>query len=220
MVPARSPPLHRTLQGGQWHLATGHHGDGKWSCPPRESLSHAHGRGRRRDDASERSARVNAFFGWFTAQAGVLNPEMAVSHWGYAAVFVLVILGNAGVPVPEETVLVVAGFLVWRGQMRLDLVLAVGIVSAVLGDNLGYWAGRRFGRGALVRHAHWILGHPERLGAMQRFVKRRGALAVFVARFVPGLRFTAGPLAGALGLGAWSFLAGNVLGAAVYVPTM
>ena len=55
---------------------------------------------------------------------------------------------------------------------------------------------------------------------MQRFVKRRGALAVFVARFVPGLRFTAGPLAGALGLGAWPFLAGNVLGAAVYVPTM
>ena len=160
------------------------------------------------------------FAGWFAIQAASLDPGTVVSHWGYAAVFALVILGNAGVPVPEETVLVVAGFLVWRGQMRLDLVLAVGIVSAVLGDNLGYWAGRRFGRRALVRHAHWILGHPERLGKMQRFVKRRGALAVFVARFVPGLRFTAGPLAGALGLGAWPFLAGNVLGAAVYVPTM
>jgi len=163
---------------------------------------------------------VTEFAGWFAIQAASLDPGTVVSHWGYAAVFALVILGNAGVPVPEETVLVVAGFLVWRGQMRLDLVLAVGIVSAVLGDNLGYWAGRRFGRRALVRHAHWILGHPEQLGKMQRFVKRRGALAVFVARFVPGLRFTAGPLAGALGLGAWPFLAGNVLGAAVYVPTM
>ena len=55
---------------------------------------------------------------------------------------------------------------------------------------------------------------------LQGFVVRRGAMAVFVARFVPGLRFMAGPLAGALGLGLWPFLAGNVLGAAVYVPIM
>ena len=158
--------------------------------------------------------------GWFATHAGSLDPGTAIAHWGYLAVFVLVILGNAGVPVPEETVLLVAGFLVWTGQLRLDLVLAVGFVSAVVGDNLGYWLGRRFGRGALERHAHWILGHPERLGAMQAFVGRRGATAIFVARFLPGLRFMAGPLAGALGLGVWPFLAANVLGAAVYVPIM
>jgi membrane protein DedA with SNARE-associated domain len=163
---------------------------------------------------------VNAFFGWFTAQAGALNPEAAVAHWGYIAVFVLVILGNAGVPVPEETVLLVAGFLVWSGQLRLDIVLAVGVISAVIGDNIGYWLGHRFGRGALERHAHWILGHPERLEAMQRFVARRGATAVIIARFLPGLRFMAGPLAGALGLGAWRFFIANVTGALIYVPIM
>ena len=158
--------------------------------------------------------------GWFAAYTTSLDPGTAVTHWGYFAVFALVILGNAGVPVPEETVLLVAGFLAWSGQLRLDLVLAVGFVSAVIGDNVGYWLGRRFGRGALERHAHWILGHPERLEAMQTFVGRRGATAIFVARFVPGLRFMAGPLAGALGLGAWPFLAANVLGAIVYVPIM
>ena len=158
--------------------------------------------------------------GWLATQSGLMDPGTAVAHWGYAAVFVLVILGNAGVPVPEEVVLIVAGFLVWRGQLRLDLVLAVGIVSAVVGDNVGYWLGRRFGRGALERHAHWILGHPERLETMQGFVVRRGAVAVFAARFLPGLRFMAGPLAGALGLGVWPYLVGNVLGAAVYVPIM
>ena len=158
--------------------------------------------------------------GWFPAQAGVLDPGTIVAHWGYVAVFVLVILGNAGVPVPEETVLVMAGFLVWRGQLRLDLVLAVGVVSAVVGDNVGYWVGRRFGRGALERHAHWVLGHPERLAAMRGFVLRRGGIAIFIARFVPGLRFIAGPLAGSLGLGVWPFLAANVLGAVVYVPIM
>ena len=163
---------------------------------------------------------MTEFAGWLTTQAGSLDPGTAVAHWGYFAVFVLVILGNAGVPVPEETVLVVAGFLVWTGQLRLDLVLAVGFVSAVVGDNIGYWIGRRFGRRALERNALWILGRPERLGAMQAFVGRRGGMAIFVARFVPGLRFMAGPLAGALGLGVWPFLAANVLGAAVYVPIM
>jgi membrane protein DedA with SNARE-associated domain len=161
---------------------------------------------------------VNPFFGWFAAHGGTLNPEAAVAHWGYLAVFVLVILGNAGVPVPEESVLLVAGFLVWSGQLRLDIVLAVGMISAVIGDNIGYWLGRRFGRAWLERHAHWILGHPERLGAMQRFVARRGATAVIIARFLPGLRFMAGPLAGALGLPAWRFFIANVAGAVVYVP--
>ena len=120
---------------------------------------------------------MSALFAWLTAApANALNPEVAISHWGYLAVFVLVILGNAGVPVPEETVLLVAGFLVWTGQLRLDIVLVVGVVSAVVGDNIGYWLGRRFGRASLERHAHWILGHPERLGAMQRFVARRGEI--------------------------------------------
>lgn len=156
--------------------------------------------------------------GWFSAGPSVGDPAALVAHWGYLAVFLLVILGNAGVPVPEETVLLLAGYLVWRGELQLHMLLAVGFASAVTGDNIGYWLGRRFGKGALQRHAHWILGHPERLETMQRFVARRGATAVFVARFVPGLRFTAGPLAGALGLPAWSFLAANVLGAALYVP--
>src|SRR5262249_60469157 len=113
--------------------------------------------------------------GWCARQPVSLDPGTAVSHWGYGAVFALVILGNAGVPVPEEMVLVVAGFLVWRGQLRLDLVLAVGIVSAGVGDNLGYWLGRRFGRGGRQPPAPWSPGPPERGGAMEPLVERRGA---------------------------------------------
>jgi len=143
-----------------------------------------------------------------------------VSHWGYAAVFVIVVLGNVGLPVPEETVLVAGGYLVWRGDLRWSLLVAVGIVSAVTGDNIGYWLGRHYGQTALPRYARWVLGHPERLDRMKAFVARRGAVAVFVARFVPGVRFTAGPLAGALGLPFSSFLLANVAGAMLYVPVV
>jgi membrane protein DedA with SNARE-associated domain len=144
-------------------------------------------------------------------------PQL-IGHWGYVAIFVVVVLGNVGLPVPEETILAVAGYLVWRGELNLVLVLVVGVVSAIAGDNLGYWLGRRYGRSALPRYARWVLGHPERLTSMEAFVERRGPSAVFVARFVPGIRFMAGPLAGGLGMRFLPFLVANVLGALVYVP--
>ena len=147
-----------------------------------------------------------------------MDPGELIHHWGYGALFLLVILGNMGLPLPEETILILAGYMSWRGQLRLPIVLAIGIVSATGGDNIGYWLGHRYGRTTLERHSRWLLGHPDRLTMMQDFVGRRGALAVFVARFVPGLRFMAGPLAGALGLPFRTFFIANLLGAVVYVP--
>jgi len=149
---------------------------------------------------------------------GMTGLPQLVGHWGYVAIFVVVVLGNVGLPLPEETVLALAGYLVWRGELSLPAVIIVGVVSAVVGDNLGYWLGRRYGRTAVPRYARWVLGHPERFGSMEAFVARRGPSAVFVARFIPGIRFMAGPLAGSLGLRFLPFLVANVLGALIYVP--
>lgn len=130
-----------------------------------------------------------------------------IGHWGYLAIFVLVILGNMGIPLPEETILLLAGYMVWQGDLRLPLVLAVGIVSAVVGDNIGYWIGRHYGQGTIERYGHWVLGNSKRLESMRAFVAKYGPLGVFVARFLPGLRFMAGPLAGATGLRPLRFFA-------------
>jgi membrane protein DedA with SNARE-associated domain len=149
-------------------------------------------------------------------------PELGhlIEHWGYLAIFVFVVLGNLGVPVPEESILVLAGYLVWQGDLRLPLVLLVGILSAIAGDNLGYWIGRRYGQEAIARYGRWVLLTPARLDATRRFVTRYGAFGVFAARFIAGLRFMAGPLAGSTGLPPLAFVAANALGAGVYVPTM
>ena len=141
-----------------------------------------------------------------------------IAYWGYPAIFVVVVLGNIGLPVPEETTLIVAGYLVWQGYFRLPIVLAVGVVSAVVGDNIGYWVGRRYGPAAVARVARWAALDAERVESMRRFMLRHGALAVFLGRFFPGLRFMAGPLAGAAGLGFRPFFVANILGAVVFVP--
>ena len=140
-----------------------------------------------------------------------------ITDWGYAGIFLIVILGNIGLPVPEETVLAIAGYLVWSGRLQLLPVLIVALVSAVAGDNLGYWLGRRYGRATIGRYARWLL-KPGRVVTAESFIRRYGALAVCVARFVGGFRFLAGPLAGAVGLPFGSFLRGNLLGAVLFVP--
>ncbi|MBP1776369.1 MAG: phosphoesterase PA-phosphatase related protein [candidate division NC10 bacterium] len=143
-----------------------------------------------------------------------------IEHWGYLAICVFVILGNLGIPVPEESILILAGYLVWQGALRLPLVLLVGILSAIAGDNLGYWVGRRYGQAAVVRYGRWVRLTPARLEGTRRFVTRYGGLGVFSARFITGLRFMAGPLAGSTGLAPLAFVTANTLGAMLYVPTM
>jgi len=149
-----------------------------------------------------------------------MMPDLGVllEHWSYLAIFLVVILGNVGLPVPEETILALAGYLVWRGELYAPYVVGVGILSATVGDNLGYWFGRRYGRAAIERYGHRILLPPERMEKVWRFVSRYGPRAVFAARFLPGVRILAGPLAGAAGLRFPAFLLANALGAALYVP--
>ncbi len=141
-----------------------------------------------------------------------------IAQWGYSAIFVIVVLGNVGFPVPEETTLIVAGYLVWRGDLELPWVLSVGVVSAAAGDNIGYWIGRRYGARMLERFRRLVRVTPERFESMRGFVIRHGPFGVFVARFIAGLRFLAGPLAGAVGLRFIPFTTANVLGALVFVP--
>jgi membrane protein DedA with SNARE-associated domain len=150
----------------------------------------------------------------------VESIQALVGQWGYLGILVFVLLGNFGLPVPEESVLWVAGYLVWQGGFQLPLVLLVGIVSAVAGDSLGYWVGRRYGQSVVARYGLWARLTPPRVETMRRFIQRYGPVAVFLSRFVIGLRFLAGPLAGSVDLSWRSFLLANVLGALVYVPIM
>jgi len=140
-----------------------------------------------------------------------------VTDWGYIGIVLIVVLGNIGLPVPEETVLALAGYLVWSGRLQLLSVLIVGVFSAVVGDNMGYWLARRYGRTAVERYSRWLL-KPGHVTNAERWICRYGLFAVCAARFVGGLRFLAGPLAGAVGLPFRSFFAGNLLGALLFVP--
>ncbi|HJU29538.1 MAG TPA: DedA family protein [Candidatus Binataceae bacterium] len=139
-----------------------------------------------------------------------------LSTWGYLGVFIFVFIGNLGIPVPEETVLLVAGFLAGRGDLDLRTLYAVGIASAVVGDCCGFLFGRTGGQRLLERLASRFSAVRRRYDRLQNFFRTHGAKAVFMARFIAGARFMAGPMAGAAGMGFARFLGWNVLGATIW----
>ena len=119
---------------------------------------------------------------------------------------------------PEEGVLIFGGYLSWEGRLQFSAIVVVGILSAAIGDNIGYWFGRHYGQAAIARYGHKLLITPERLKKARRFVARYGMLGVFIARFLPGLRFMAGPLAGSAAMPFLKFFIANLLGGLIYVP--
>ncbi|WP_431952541.1 DedA family protein [Actinacidiphila sp. bgisy167] len=140
-----------------------------------------------------------------------------LDHWGYLAVALLVLLDNGGIPVPGQTVLVVAAAYSGTGRMDIAGVVALAVAAAVAGDCLGYLIGRSGGRALVHRWGRYVLLTPERFARGEEFFARRGELVVLFARFVDGLRQTNGIIAGTAGMGWWRFLLFNTLGAVLWV---
>ncbi len=142
-------------------------------------------------------------------------------QYGYWTVAVALLLENAGLPVPGETVLLFASFLAYsERELSLPWIIAVGIVAATLGDNLGYVLGVRGGRPLLERYKHWFRINDRRVARGERLFVRYGAAAIFFARFLFGLRVIAGPLAGVLRMPWKRFLIFNFLGASAWVSAI
>src|SRR3954470_7380465 len=118
------------------------------------------------------------------------------ARYGYAVVFFGVFLENAGVPVPGETALLAGAALSRSGPLFLPWVVAPAVAGAILGDNLGFYIGRRGGRALVDRFGPKVGLSPARLVQFDRFFDRHGAKTVFIARFVTGLRVFGAVLAG------------------------
>jgi len=145
----------------------------------------------------------------------------AVVHYGYWAVAVALLLENAGVPVPGETILLLASFLAYsERELQLGWIIAVGIVAATLGDNLGFALGYYGGRPLLERYQSIFRIQSKTLMRGESLFARFGAVTVFFARFIFGMRIITGPLAGVLRMPWRKFLVYNFLGAAVWVTAI
>jgi undecaprenyl-diphosphatase len=138
------------------------------------------------------------------------------AQYGYWVVLFGVMLENAGIPVPGETILLAAGFFAAQGNFNVAAVMLVAAIGAVLGDNAGYYIGRRLGRATLVRWGRYGGLTPHRLERFDRFFKQHGDKTILVARFITGLRVFAALLAGSAHMPWRNFVLYNMMGAILW----
>lgn len=136
--------------------------------------------------------------------------------YGYWAVFFGVMLENAGVPVPGETILLIAGYFASTGKFNIALVMLIAATGAVVGDNIGFAIGHHYGRAFLLRVGRFFFLTPKRLEYMEGYFARHGNKTILVARFITGLRVFAALLAGASKMPWRVFLVYNFAGAVLW----
>jgi len=142
-------------------------------------------------------------------------------QYGYWTIAIALLLENAGIPVPGETVLLFASFLAYSEQsLHLPYIILIGIVACTGGDNIGYATGKRGGRPLLERYQRFFRIRPETIAKGERLFGKYGSITILFARFVFGLRIIAGPLAGVLQMPWKQFAVFNFLGAAVWVTVV
>lgn len=140
-----------------------------------------------------------------------------LSTSGYWAIFFVVALESAGVPLPGETMLVGAAiFARLSGTMDIGKVVAAASAGAIVGDNFGYWLGREFGVKLLERYGRYVGLGPEKLRLGQYLFYRWGGAIVFFGRFFALLRILASSLAGANHLPPGRFFIYNATGGIVW----
>lgn len=132
--------------------------------------------------------------------------------WALVLLFLLIGIESVGVPLPGETALVASGVLASQSKLNIVVVIVVASAAAIIGDNGGYWIGRKGGRKLLERwplvnkHAKKVLPRAERIFA------KHGGKTVFFGRFIAVLRITAAWMAGISHMSWWRFLFFNAAG--------
>jgi len=142
-------------------------------------------------------------------------------HWGYWGIAAFLLLENAGVPLPGETVLLLASVLAFKShQLELRWIIVIGTIACTLGDNIGYAIGNAGGRPLLERWKSFFHVKDEHIHNAEELLHRYGPAAIFFARFIAGARIVAGPLAGVLRMHWKTFALFNFLGALTWVSVM
>lgn len=141
-------------------------------------------------------------------------------QYGYWAVLIGVLLENAGLPLPGETLVLVAGFLAGSDELNYWWVLGIAASSAAVGGSLGYWIGFYGGWSLLLRLGKLLRLQEVQLLELKERFGYNAARAVFLGRFVAFLRVFVGPMAGIAGMPFGKFLLYNCAGAVLWASVM
>ncbi|HTU46055.1 MAG TPA: DedA family protein [Bryobacteraceae bacterium] len=142
-----------------------------------------------------------------------------LSHYGYAGLFGLLVLGIVGLPVPDETLLVFSGYLISTGRLNPLLTFFAGFAGSVCGISLSYTIGRTLGHRFVLRYGRYVHVTEARIERVHRWFHRVGEWLLTIGYFIPGIRHFTALVAGMSELEYPTFARFAYAGAAVWVAT-
>jgi len=142
-----------------------------------------------------------------------------ISTYGYAAIFLLLMLGIVGLPVPDETLLVFCGYLVSSGRLHPVAIFGTAVAGSCCGISISYTIGRTLGLGFVHRYGKYVHITEERLTKIHEWFDKLGHWALFFGYFIAGVRHFTAIVAGTSNFAYRSFAAYAYSGAAVWAAT-
>lgn len=111
-----------------------------------------------------------------------------VSVYGYIGMFFALVFGILGLPIPDEVLLVFAGFLVSQGKMDYFLLIVVSFIGSIIGISVSFLIGYRFGWPFIKKYGKYIHLKEESFYKIEKWYSRYGKYAIIIGYFIPGVR--------------------------------
>ena len=111
-----------------------------------------------------------------------------IGRMGYTGIISLMFLESSFFPFPSEVVMPPAGYLAWKGEMSLPLVLLAGLAGSILGALFNYWIAVKFGRPFLQRWGKYFFVSQESIDKADAFFLKHGHISTLVGRLLPVIR--------------------------------
>jgi membrane-associated protein len=151
----------------------------------------------------------------------LFDLEALITAFGYALLFGIVFVESGllvGFFLPGDTLLFTAGMLASQGHLDLLSIFGVCIIGAILGDSVGYYLGKKFGKKVFEREGDYF--NSENLEKAKEFYSKYGGLTIVIARFVPVIRTIAPVMAGTSEMHYEKFLFYNIVGGFLWVVSV
>lgn len=143
-----------------------------------------------------------------------------VGDMGYWGIFLLMFLESTFFPFPSEIIMIPAGYLAYKGEMNLYMVVLMGILGSVGGALLNYYLAKSFGRAFILRYGKYFFIKEKTLDKLESFFAKHGEISTFTGRLIPGIRQLISLPAGLARMNIAKFSFFTALGAGIWVVVL